>query len=243
MPDPRRIPAALVLVAISLLGGCATAPPAAAPAPDHTPPLPTTHASVYRVVPGRSRLRIRVYRGGPLAEVGHNHVITSSDVHGRIYLHHSLDASGFELKVPVNSFRVDPPTARRQAGKGFGGQLTGQDRRGTRQHMLGPRVLDAAKYPAITLRSVAVTGPPWDPRVTVRISLHGVSRDYVVPTAVVRRRHCLVAIGELHLKQTAFGIKPYSVLAGGLRIKNGIDVAFRIVAVPTGPRPASGRGT
>ena len=229
--------ATAVVAAALLLGGCAGAPPLSGPAAGAAkppPPLPERDATVYRVDRSESQIRIRVYRAGPLADVGHNHVITSSDIHGCIYLHHRLADSGFRLTIPVTGLNVDPPAARAQEGKGFEGRLDKADRRGTRKHMLGASVLDAAKYPVITLRSIAVAGPPWYPRITVRVTLHGHSRDYVVPTAIARNGQRLVATGGLQLQQTRFGIRPYSVLGGGLRVANRIDVAFHLVAVPAG---------
>lgn len=237
--DPVRIiarPLGLAtLVAGLLLAGCAAPPPVSGPAPAGqapAPPLPRKNATLYRIDRGASQLRIRVYRGGPLAAAGHNHVMVTSDIHGRIYVHHELSKSGFRLTIPVRSLRVDPEAAREQEGKGFESRPDRQDRAGTRRHMLGKKVLDASEYPDITLRSIAITGPPWYPRITVRITLHGTSRDYVVPTAVVHSGRRLIATGGLDVKQTDFGITPYSVLAGGLRVKNRIDIAFRLVAEP-----------
>lgn len=232
-----HLSAAAMVAACLVLAGCAGAPPAPGPAsgaPKPPPPLPKKNATVYRIDRRQSQIRIRVYRAGPLAGVGHNHVITSSDIHGRIYVHPRLAASGFRLTVPVTSLKVDPPGARAQEGKGFQSKLDPADRRGTRKHMLGASVLDAKKYPTITLRSIAVAGPPWYPRITVRVTLHGHRRDYVVPTAIERQGHRLVATGGLHLKQTRFGIRPYSVLGGGLRVADRIAIAFRLVAVPAG---------
>ncbi len=242
MLDHYRIRAAVqgtpLLLALLLtlgLGGCATAPPAqqtGTPAEQPAPPLPTQGASVYRIDPDQSELRIRVYRGGPLADLGHNHVVTTSDIQGKIYLHDRLANSGFELTIPVKSFVLDDPQARQQEGEGFEGQLSAQDRQSTKDHMLSKDALDADQYQEIKLRSIAVAGPPWYPRITVRVTLHGTSRDYVVPTAVVRQKDQLIATGGLHIKQTDFGIKPYSAVGGGLVVKDGLDIAFRFVAAP-----------
>ena len=244
MPNHRRIVAAtqgtsallLILLLAAALAGCATAPPAApsggSKAAQPAPPLPSQGATVYHIVPEKSELRLRVYRGGPLADLGHNHVVTTSDIKGKIYLHDHLADSGFELTVPVKSFALDKPEARRQEGQGFEGQLSPKDRQDTKDHMLGKDGLNADKYPSVKLRSISVAGPPWYPRITVRITLHGVSRDYVVPTAIVRQPDRLIAIGGLHIKQTDFGMTPYSAVGGGLVVKDGLDIAFRFVAEP-----------
>lgn len=243
MPDHRRISpvgqavAALLtgLVLIAGIVGCAATPPPgrpAAPILSPAPPLPIQHAAVYRIVPGESQLRVRAWRAGPLADVGHNHVIVTSDIAGSIYLHDHLAQSGFELKIPLESFVLDRPEDRGQEGAGFEGELSDTDRQATRHNMLGESGLDAAKYPLITLRMIGAEGPPWYPRITVRVSLHGVSRDYVVPTAIVRQSDRLIVIGGLQLRQSDFGIRPFSVLGGGLRVADTLDVTFHFVAVP-----------
>lgn len=223
-------------LAVLLLSACASAPPAANPvgtkATTPAPPLPVAGATVYRVLPQESQLRIRVWRGGPLAGLGHNHVIVSAAVQGSIYLQPSIDKSGFELRVPLQSFKVDPSAARREEGADFASKVTADDRAGTRKNMLGADGLDAARHPVMTLRSIRIEGPAWYPRITVRITLHGVSRDYIVPTAIVRGNGRLTAIGGLHLKQSDFGIVPFSVLGGALQVRDAVDVSFRFVAAP-----------
>lgn len=235
VPPVRALPVLFLCLAF-VVGLAGEATPAlgrtAATTLPPAPPLPVKDAEVYHIVPAESQLRIRVWRSGPLAELGHNHVIVTSDIEGRIWLHDRLADSGFELKVPIASLAVDRPQDRAEEGKDFEGELSDGARQGTRRHMLGKKALDAAQYPQISLRSIAVAGPPWYPRITVRISLHGVSRDYVVPTAIVRQSDRLIATGGLRIRQSDFGITPYSVLVGGLRVADTIAVSFHFVAVP-----------
>lgn len=231
----RRLLVQLALAsALLLLTACATQPTSPGPAGTlpPAPPLPVEGATVYHIDQSQSQLRILVYRGGPLGDIGHNHVIVTSEIHGNIYLHDKLGRSGFALRIPLKSLRVDPVAARKQAGDGFESRVTDEDRAGTRRNMLGPDVLNAARYPTMTLRSINVEGPPWRPRITVRVTLHGRSHDYVVPTAIVRSDDRLVAIGALTLKQTHFGITPFSVLGGALQVKNKVKVRFRLAATP-----------
>lgn len=226
------------LSALLLLLGCSTQPTRlgltkiTAPAP----PLPTHGATLYHIDTTRSQLRILVYRGGVLGDLGHNHVIVTSTINGTIYLNDSIDQSGFELTIPLKSLNIDPPAAREQEGARFQSKVTNDDRAGTRKNMLGADVLDAARFPTMTIRSIKLDGPPWQPRITVRITLHGASRDYVVPTAIVRHNDRLIAIGSLTLRQSDFGITPFSVLAGALTVQDQFDVSFRLVASPD-PQP------
>ena len=65
-----------------------------------------------------SEIRLLVYRAGPLARFGHNHVITGR-VRGEIRAGVGTAASGFRLEVPIESFVVDPPAARMEEGDEF----------------------------------------------------------------------------------------------------------------------------
>lgn len=239
-PQPR-FPWSCVtaLLLAGLLGACAGTPhqargPAALPP---APPLPVAGARRYRPDPADSYIRVRVYRAGPLAAVGHNHIIASSDFSGTVYVQPRLRDSAFDLTLPLASLAVDPPALREQAGEEFASEISDTDRAGTRKNMLGPRGLDAAQFPVIRLRSAGISGSDSRPQVRLRITLHGVTREYAVPFRLTREPGRLTATGTLRLRQTDFGIEPYSILAGGLRVQDEIDVRFRIAAVAEGNRP------
>ena len=239
LPHLKNILRFAVLLAAGVLAGCASAPVSApvqgGGALASPPPLPMQGAVAYRVVQADSQLRLRVYRAGPLAALGHNHVISTSDIQGTIYVQPKLERSGFELRIPLKSFVIDKTVQRAQEGPGFEAEPSASARAGTRANMLGSAVLDAVKYPDMTLRSLNMVGPPWYPRIAVRVTLHGVSHDYVVPTALFHApQGRLVATGGLTLKQSDFGIKPFSILNGGLRVRDSVDVSFHLVLAPKG---------
>src|SRR5207247_3352397 len=72
----------------------------------------------YRVDPQASEMRLLIYRDGPLARFGHNHVVVGR-VHGEIRAGDAAPASGFRLEVPVDSFALDTRAARAEAVCGF----------------------------------------------------------------------------------------------------------------------------
>lgn len=226
----------IALLVVGLVAGCAsvTGPATAAggkllPAP----PLAEQGARRYHVLRADSQLRIRVYRTGPLADLGHNHIISTSNIRGVVYVQPKIEHSGFELRIPLKSLVVDNAAQRAEEGSGFRGEPSAADRAGTRAHMLGSAGFDVAKYPEMVLRSLGMVGPPWYPRIRVRVTLHGVSHDYTVPTALFHGPHRrLVAIGGLSLKQSDFGMTPYSILNGALRVRDTVDVSFHLVLVP-----------
>jgi len=176
-----------------------------------------------------SEIRLLVYRDGPLARFGHNHVIVGR-VEGEISAGDTASGSAFRLDTPVSSFIVDPPAARAEEGADFAAEVSEQARQATRENMLGEEVLDAGKYSLISIASVALSGPRWNPTVTVRVTLRGASRDVRFPAAVFQYGEALEVIASFRVRQSDFGIKPFAALGGGLLVRDAMDIRMRIVA-------------
>jgi hypothetical protein len=171
-----------------------------------------------------------VYRGGTFARLGHNHVMTSRSVSGRVWMRPQFQASGFELSFPVADLIVDDPEARRAAGSEFPPDIPAADKEGTRKNMLRKEVLDAESYPNVTVKSAAVTGSLQAPKITARITIKSASRDVVVPANIVMSADRLTASGEFDILQTDFGMKPFSVALGALEVQDRLHVRFNLVA-------------
>jgi hypothetical protein len=78
-----RARAGIALTALALLAACAPAGRAPPPAERVQPGAPAAAAgSRFRIDAARSELRILVYRAGPLARLGHNHVLRVRDLQG-----------------------------------------------------------------------------------------------------------------------------------------------------------------
>jgi polyisoprenoid-binding protein YceI len=205
-------------------------PPPPAPTVPPTPAVDTRGATVYEVSPQSSQLTILVFRGGKFSRLGHNHALTSQDVHGRVWVHPEFARSGFEVSFPVAKLVVDDPEARRAAGSDFPVDIPQSDKDGTRKNMLKPEVLDGERYPEVKLQSVKVSGTPQAPQVTARITIKDVSRDVGVPVKLAVEGRKLRASGEFDILQTEFGIKPFSVALGALEVQDRLHIKFAIVA-------------
>jgi polyisoprenoid-binding protein YceI len=96
--------------------------------------------------------------------------------------------------------------------------------------MLGADVLDAQHHPSIAVAAVSLRGPRWGPAVLARVTLRGVARSLSFPAAVFEENDRLVVIASFDMRQSDFGIEPYSVLGGGLRVRDTIHVRIRVVA-------------
>lgn len=229
----REIPKVGGLVLLSLLlAACPrpVRPPAPAPAVPPTPSADTRGATVYQVDPASSQLAILVYRGGKLSRLGHNHVMTSQDVTGRVWVHPEFSRSGFELSFPVAKLVVDDADARRAAGGDFPPDIPQSDKDGTRKNMLKPEVLDGDNYPEVKLRAAKIGGTLEAPQLTAHITIKDASRDVEVPVKIAVADAKLRASGEFDVLQTDFGIKPYSVALGALEVQDRLHIKFTVIA-------------
>ena len=187
---------------------------------------------VFRVVPERSSLQLKVYRAGTFAALGHNHVIQSR-VDGFIYLADDLTNAQADLFVAVAGFVVDDPAARVAAGPDFATQPTTADIEGTRANMLGPKLLDAEKSPFIAVH----VAPNHIGEQTTQVMLSIRIRDHVaeVPVNVnwSRSGDELSIHGTFATDHATLGLEPFSALGGALRVADKIDVEVSLVAKAT----------
>jgi hypothetical protein len=229
-----------------LLAACtAPRPRNAAPQnPGGSPAAPNLplHGKVYRIDESRSELRILVYRAGPLAHLGHNHVIVNRSIHGVVDLAETAEETEFSMEVPVAAFVVDDAQARSEEGPDFAAAVPDDAKSGTMHNMLSTSLLDADEFPTITVKSIAVAGAPGTRSdvqdagtltVTVAITVAGHESRVDVPFTLHRDSDHLSAVGSLELRQTALGLTPYSLMLGALQVQDAMTVKFNIVAGPS----------
>lgn len=227
-----RMASRILLLAAS--AALLTACPKPVRPPQHAPAVPAApveirDATVYEIDPLESTLHVLVYRGGALARLGHNHVMSVRKMQGRLWSHTTTANSGFDVSFPVAGMIVDDPEARRAAGSEFPPDVPDADREATRGNMLRA-VLDAERFPVITLRSVSIAGPPTNPQVMARITIRNASRDVLLQPTVSIETDRLIVRGELDLLQSDFGIKPFSAALGALTVQDRLHVKFDVVA-------------
>jgi len=228
----RRITVAIVAVFFALLAGCASQ---VAVAPDMGKREPVEFPgsyyqgllalgkTVFRVDPTRSIVVIEVRRGGSLAHLGHDHVVASHDVAGRI----ALQEGRADLWVPLNALVVDEPALRAEAG--FQTQPSADDIAGTRSNMLG-RVLETDRYPyaLIAVSDLGSGGRPM--RLRVDITLHGITRSVETAAQFEKTEEELSVSGAIAIDQSEFGIVPLSVLGGAITVQDRLNMSYRIRA-------------
>jgi hypothetical protein len=230
-----------ILVAAGLTG-CVTRQ-VAPPAPGQVPaarlvPSPRI-GRPFDVVPARSRLIVLVYRAGPLAALGHNHVIACRCLSGTVYLPRDPLRASFDLRIAVEQLTVDDPALRAaEHSVDFPPDVPLSARQGTRHNMLGAALLNAANYPDITLRAEGLRpssdGKRADVVAEVLVQLAGQRHSIAVPMHYEIRTDEIVVTGEFPLKQTDLGLTPLRALGGALSVRDGMKVRLRLVASQRG---------
>jgi hypothetical protein len=229
---PRKLDALARLAILVLLTGCPTRPTAP---PSRTPeaaaPRPLHLGRPYDVVAAQSLLTVLVYRAGPLARAGHNHVIASHELTGTVYVTADPARSSCEVHVPVGSFTVDEPELRAREGSEseFPAEVPQSARDGTRTNMLSEAVLDAMHYPAVNITCLQLESAP-TPAARVRIALRGRDTTVAVPVKYSLGPLELSADGELALKQTELGLTPFTALLGALQVQDEMRIRVHLVA-------------
>ncbi|WBS00881.1 YceI family protein [Pseudoduganella sp. SL102] len=240
----RHAGGAAVLAACLLLAACAVpeappVPPAPSPSPASSLATPAAtqpadpfaallagHAAgpVLRIADD-ALIAVTVRRGGALARLGHDHVVAARRIDGRV-----APAAGLAvLRFRLDEMTVDEAALRQEAG--LATQPSADAIAGTRVNMLA-RVLDAERHPYVEVRAQrSGEAAPLQADVT----LHGVTRRYPVAASIEATPQGLTARGTLVLRQTDFGITPFSVMGGALAVQDALEIRFVLPARSAAP--------
>jgi polyisoprenoid-binding protein YceI len=178
----------------------------------------------YTVVAEQSAVRIHVGKSGVFGFAGHEHEVVAPVVQGTVVADPAdLARSSVTLSFDAAALKV--------TGEGE----PAKDVPEVQAKMVGPEVLDTARFQTITFRSRSVAGKEvkaglYDLQVTGDLDLHGVSRSLTLPLRVEVTAETLTATGKTTLRHSDFGMKPVSAGGGTVKVKNEIGVDFRIVA-------------
>ena len=157
----------------------------------------------------RSTITIHVGKAGLLSAAGHEHWVNAPISSGII--DDSVQRVEFAVETAKMRVKPDPkvdPKTEAQIQKD-----------------MEDMTLETARYREIAFQSSHIekaSEAEW--RVDGVLSLHGVSK----PVRLNVRREGDAYTGRTLLKQTDFGIKPVSVAGGTIKVKNEIEIEFRI---------------
>jgi hypothetical protein len=225
----NRITIAIAMLSLAACAAPRTRPvtrPVAAQAALQSWPAP----GAYPIDSSGSEVRLLVYRAGPLASLGHNHVMVDRAVAGLVQIGADVPASSFSLSLRADSFVIDDAQSRQEEGGDFPGDIPEDAKEGTRRNMLSGAVLNAAEFPDIMVKSVALTGTLSDLNADLEISAAGHTSRLSVPLTLQGDAHRFTAVGSMQLRQTALGLIPYSLLHGALQVQDVMQLKFKITA-------------
>jgi len=219
----------LLLAACVAVEQAPSLPREAAPAdfPENVYLQAASTTPVYRIDPSKSLIQVHVYREGALAKMGHDHVVASREVRGYALLPADPAQARADFYFPVAALSMDEPELRRSAG--FASEISADDMENTRLRML--RLLGAEKHPFAKIRAVRAAGTPPDLVLDAELTLHGVTRTLSLPAQLTVEGGRFSVEGETDIRQTDYGVTPFSVLGGALAVKDPLRVIFRIEGV------------
>lgn len=183
---------------------------------------PETSAVHYTIDPGSSRFTVRAFAQGLLSGFGHNPVIAIRDFSGEVnFAPDDLIKGSVGITIQAASFEVQ-------------NDVSEKDLREIARTM-NDQVLEVKRFPEIAFESRQVSGIKLGESLYVvkiegDLFLHGVTRPQTVSANVAPADDKLRAYGEFSIKQSDFRIKPVSVAAGALKLKDELKLSFDITA-------------
>ena len=176
----------------------------------------------FRLDSSQSKFIAHALRGGLLWFKGHEHLVAAREFSGEAQMSPDKITSGsLQLTVKTDSM-VETSDAFTEQQK----QIINKE--------LREIVLEPAKYPEIVFKSTVVTGKSqsngqYNLKIVGELTLHGVTRQIVIPAKVTLTGNNLRAIGEFSIDRSDFKVKATSAFHGMVRVRNKVKFTFDIV--------------
>ena len=187
----------------------------------------TNSPSVFRVDALQSQVLVTVRRGGLMAKLGHDHIVSSRQLQGFILMDQDNQRCHADFYIPVHSMEVDNPQLRAQAQM----QTTpsARDIAGTRINML--KSVDAKQFPFVQLRSADCSEIFTNSSVAAQIQLHGVIQERQIDLNWHRdTTGVLTAQSTFSLLQTDFNIAPFAIMNGLIKVEDKLEITVQLIA-------------
>ena len=160
---------------------------------------------IYALGPDDGTLSVRTGRGGAVAKAGHD-----------LLIHVTAWTATLDLDAPSLALEADPTSLRVREGTG-GMQALDDGDLANIETTINDEVLLRRD---IRFRSTSVSGDADSLRVAGDLTLFGSTRPIAFDLALTEGR----VTGTAVLKQTDFGIKPYTALFGALKVADEVRV-------------------
>jgi polyisoprenoid-binding protein YceI len=172
----------------------------------------------YRVMPD-SRLQVKTAKAGLFGFAGHTHVIQARAFRGEVtYYPDDPSSSHLDITVLTDSLEVLTPPD------------TAEIRKVT--ETMRTRVLRTSEYPEIRLVSREVVPSANGFHIVAAMTLAGQTRELPIDVTTTLSGDTLEALSTFSVKQSDFGIKPFSGGPGGaVKVADRVTFDIRVVAV------------
>ncbi|HEY7153970.1 MAG TPA: YceI family protein [Gemmataceae bacterium] len=181
--------------------------------------------ATYQVDADASRIYVKV---GTATRLGHEHGVQGKLKSGKLTL-----GGGGELVFDMASFTADAAEARKRVGLEKK-KVSANEAKKVTEAMRGADVLDVTKYPTATYHMDSITpldkqaaGEPGTYQVEGSFSLHGTRQKLSFKAKVERgaKGGLLRMSGTFTIKQTDYGIKPYSAVGGLAKVADESEIS------------------
>jgi len=177
----------------------------------------------YRLVAEQSTFTVQAFAEGLFSAFGHDPVISIRDFTGEAqFVPGTFEAASLTITINAKSLVVS-------------NDVKEKDRLEIESTMR-EEVLEVEKYPAVVFSSTNISANRlaegrYRARIIGDLTLHGVTQKNLwISAEATVAGDSLRAQGEFSLKQTDFGIKPFSAAGGTIKLKNELKFSFDIAA-------------
>jgi polyisoprenoid-binding protein YceI len=177
----------------------------------------------YRLAPVQSTFTVQAFAEGLLSAFGHDPILAIKDFTGEAqFVPGSFESASVKVTIRADSIVLS-------------NEVKEKDRVEIEQTMR-EQVLEISKCPEIHFSSsnISVTRLAegrYRARIIGDLTLHGVTQKNLwITSEATITGDSLRAKGEFSLKQSDFGIKPFSAAGGTIKLKNELKFSFDIVA-------------
>jgi polyisoprenoid-binding protein YceI len=180
--------------------------------------------------PGKSRILVQVFKRGLLSGLAHDHHFEATVWRASATLDPASPAEArIEVVVEAGSLQD-----RQEA-------LSAPDRAKVNLQAAGPETLDAARFPQIRFvadrldlaaGASSQAGQDLDGVLVGTLSLHGQERPLAVPVHLAREGETWRVRGAVRLKQSDYGISPFSGFLGTVAVHDELVIEYDLVLAP-----------
>jgi polyisoprenoid-binding protein YceI len=193
---------------------------------------PPAQGAAYQVDTAASRVYVKV---GSATAFGHPHGVEGQLKSGKLNFPNAGD-----LVFDMATYSADTAEARKRVGLDHEKIPASQPKEVT-ESMRGPGVLDVAHFPTATFEIIAVTpldrqapGAPGTYEVVGKLTLHGSAKKlgFKAKLEAGPQQGSMKLGGSFSLKQSDYGIKPYSVFGGVVKVADDLEISGDVLLVP-----------